>query len=217
MKIATWNIERLKIEKRQKTIETILNSVDADILVLTETDTRINLANYTYQVFSEELDSSQNYKSTERRVCIYSKYKITNQLKTFDAKTSLCVEIERNIGNLVIYGTIIGIYGNRHSSFNEDLSKQLEDFKNISDKHHCIIGDYNISFGDNYYYTKISRNLLNKLFETNDLKLVTNDLSEAIDHIAISAAVIQSHKIEIEEWNLDKSLSDHKGVSVKFL
>ena len=187
MKIATWNIERLKIEKRQKAIETILNSVDADILVLTETDTRINPANYTYKVFSEELDSLQNYKSTERRVAIYSKYKITNQLKTFDAKISLCVVIETNLGNLIVYGTIIGIYGNRNSSFNEDLSKQLEDFKSISDKNHCIIGDYNISFGDNYYYTKTGRNSLNELFETNDLKLMTNDLSEAIDHIAISS------------------------------
>ena len=217
MKIATWNIERLKLEKRQKAIETILNSVDADILVLTETDTRINPANYTYKVFSEELDSLQNYKSTERRVAIYSKYKITNQLKTFDAKISLCVVIETNLGNLIVYGTIIGIYGNRNSSFNEDLSKQLEDFKSISDKNHCIIGDYNISFGDNYYYTKTGRNSLNELFQTNDLKLVTNDLSEAIDHIAISSAAIQTHKIKIEEWNLDKSLSDHKGVSVKFM
>ena len=216
MKIATWNIERLKAIKQKETIESILSSVNADILVLTEADTRITLTNYTYKVFSEELNPAQ-YNPTERRVAIYSKYEIIRQLKTFDAKTSLCVELKTNMGNLIVYGTIIGVYGNRNADFNKDLSKQLEDFKALFGKNHCIIGDYNISFGDNYYYTKTGRDLLNELFKMNDLKLVTNNLPEAIDHIAISSALIQNHKIETEEWNFDKSLSDHKGVSMKFL
>lgn len=38
--------------------------------------------------------------------------------------------------------------------------------------------------------------------------------AECIDHIAISEKFIDSSTIEIREWNLEKSLSDHKGIVV---
>ena len=42
MKIANWNIERLKNSSKLDEITQILTNLDADILVLTETDNRIN-------------------------------------------------------------------------------------------------------------------------------------------------------------------------------
>ena len=41
MKIATWNIERLKKKKYLSEILSEIEKIDADILVLTETDSRI--------------------------------------------------------------------------------------------------------------------------------------------------------------------------------
>lgn len=43
MKIATWNIERLKHYKQVDEIHDILVRVNADILMITETDIRISL------------------------------------------------------------------------------------------------------------------------------------------------------------------------------
>ena len=41
MKIATWNIERLKHKSHLNTLKADCNRVGADILVLTETDQRL--------------------------------------------------------------------------------------------------------------------------------------------------------------------------------
>jgi len=58
--------------------------------------------------------------------------------------------------------------------------------------------------------------LLQSLRE-NRINLLTADRSECIDHIAISEAYVGSSKIQIQEWNLDKRLSDHKGITVEII
>ena len=153
MKIATWNIERLK---HYKDIEKILNtceSSNADILVLTETDERIR-PDYKYYYHTPLLKELRPdyYRPTENRVSIYSNYKFVRQHETFDRYTSLCVELETAGGNLLVYGTIMGIFGNREKSFKVDLIKQMVDIRRLSNEEQniCIIGDYNLSFCDNY-------------------------------------------------------------------
>lgn len=80
----------------------------------------------------------------------------------------------------------------------------------------CFCGDYNCSFADNYYFTKAGRStILNKLKE-NNLSLLTKARAECIDHIAITKAFIMDASIQIEEWNYERTLSDHKGIVVTF-
>nr|DAV46443.1 MAG TPA: RgfB-like protein [Caudoviricetes sp.] len=156
-----------------------------------------------------------SYRSTEHRISIFTNYRVVQQHETFDKYSSLCVELETDKGNLFVYGTIIGILGNRHTSFEWDLKKQIEDYKNLSsgEENICICGDFNCSFADNYYYTKSGRDLLLQTFASNSIKLLTKDVPSCIDHIAISNKFIGESRIQIEEWNLDKTLSDHKGVA----
>lgn len=84
-----------------------------------------------------------------------------------------------------MYGTIIGVEGNRRSSFREDLALQIEGVTRLSGtgKSICVAGDYNCSFCDNYYYTKDGRKSILKCFEENQLSLLTADREECIDHI----------------------------------
>lgn len=220
MTIATWNLERLKYSAATAKIISILEDLNADILVLTEFDERVNLENYPFQIATKSLSELQAgyYKSSEKRVRIYSKYEIVNQLPTYDEYTSCCAEIKTERGNLLVYGTIIGIFGNRHDNFKTDLPKQISDFRTLSKNHNlCIIGDYNISFSDNYYFTNWGRNELNNSFEENKITNLTQRLPEAIDHIAISKAFIGNALTETYEWNQDKKLSDHKGVSISWI
>jgi exonuclease III len=217
MKIANWNIERLKNSSKIDDITQNLTDLDADILVLTETDNRIFLENYEDSVSTNLLTEIEpkNYKETENRVTIYSKYKILRQFETFDKYTSLCVELKTEFGNLVIYGTIIGIYGNRNENFTTDLTKQILDFdKYAKDENFCVVGDYNISFSDNYYFTNYGRKELDNTFDKNKLTLLTRKQKECIDHIAISTNFVKNLKTEIHEWNFDKKMSDHKGIFV---
>ena len=219
MKIATWNLERLKHKSNLAEINLKIAELKADILVLTETDSRVSLNNYKYCIQTPKLKEIQldYYLESENRITIYTNYEIIRQLETYDKYTSLCVELKTEYGSLTVYGTIIGIYGNRNKNFNADLSQQLIDYQNLSvGNNFCLIGDYNMSFADNYYFTNYGRNELNRVFEECTLNLLTRNIPECIDHIVISESFITNLKTIIGEWNIDKSLSDHKGVFVDF-
>lgn len=226
MKIATWNVERLKHKKSLDEIIVICEQVHADILILTEADEQIQL-NYKYcfqtptppDMILPPYDVPLHYEPTEYRVAIYTNYPCVRQHSTFDQYTALCVELETEKGNLLVYGTIIGVHGNRRSSFDEDLKKQVEDYKRLSagGNNLCICGDYNCSFADNYYFTKDGRNHILQSFEENHIELLTANIPSCIDHIAVSTQFIGDGKIKIEEWNQEKRLSDHKGIAVEFM
>jgi endonuclease/exonuclease/phosphatase family metal-dependent hydrolase len=85
----------------------------------------------------------------------------------------------------------------------------------VKGKHLCVLGDFNCTFADNYYFTKDGRNTLEGLFSRNGLELLTRNQPECIDHIAISQGFIGSSSVSVEEWNHDKALSDHKGIAVE--
>ena len=219
MIIATWNVERLKHRRRLDEIASRCMDAHADILVLTEADTRIELP-YRHRFSSSPLsvDEGDAYLPTERRIVIFSRYDCVRQHETYDEKTALCVELKTEKGHLLVYGTIIGVHGNRRASFKRDLDRQLADYGRLSSLGDglCICGDFNCSFADGYYYTKDARRKLLESFSENDIALLTKDRSACIDHIAVSSSMISHMNPQIWEWNLDKTLSDHKGIAVRF-
>ena len=217
MKIATWNIERLKSSKKLAGIIAQLHAIDADLLILTEADERVILPQYENVLMSEPLNAPY-YNTHEHRTIIYSKYKLIGTDNTYDGETAVCACLETPNGPLAVYGTIIGIHGNRRPSFKENLEEQLLDFDFISHKMPlCIAGDFNISFSDNYYFVKHGRDSLNACFARNNLVNLTTELPEAIDHIVLSKSFVGNRTVKLTEWNLDKSLSDHKGVCVELI
>jgi len=219
MKIATWNVERLRHKKELEEILSACERSQADILVLTETDSQVR-PNYQYCFQTPSLVEIEPaaYRPTENRVSIFTNYKCLQQHTTFNKYTAICVELETEMGNLLVYGTIIGIYGNRHPSFQQDLSRQLADFRRLSASGHnlCVCGDFNCTFSDNYYYTERGRAAILQSFAENQIELLTRVRSECIDHIAITGGFLRGTSLQIEEWNLDKTLSDHKGIVISF-
>lgn len=217
MKIATWNIERLKHHARLNLITNAIEDLQADICVLTETDSRVNTKNYKHCIATPSLDLHRPgyYKATENRVTILTNYEIIKQYPTYDRYTSLCVELNTPSGNLLVYGTIIGIYGNRHLNFKEDLVQQIADIEKLAPGNNfCLAGDYNLSFFDNYYYTNFGRSEIEKSFEKNKIKLLTKHVKKCIDHIAVSTSFFKGYEEPPFEWNQSKTLSDHKGICV---
>lgn len=216
MKIATWNIERLKHKRELTDIMRYCEEIQADILVLTEADEQA-YPDFPYCYQTPKLSAIQPdyYKPTENRVSIFTRYKAVRQLPTYDKYTALCVELETERGNLLVYGTIIGIYGNRNPNFAADLTRQIEDIRRLSALGNvCVLGDYNLSFSDNYYYTKQGRADVLQCFSESKIVLLTKDRPECIDHIAFSENFVRGAAVRIDEWNYDKSLSDHKGIVV---
>lgn len=218
MIIATWNVERLKHKAELDAIIRECERPQADILILTETDEQVR-PSYRYCFQTPRLDEIQPgyYKATENRVSIFTNYPCVRRHPTYDPYTSICVELETERGNLLVYGTIIGIFGNRHTSFQPDLLEQVADFRRLAagGASLCVCGDYNCSFSDNYYYTKAGRDALLRSFEENKMKILTEAQPWCIDHIAISGCFVEGCDIRVQEWNLDKALSDHKGIAVE--
>ncbi|CAN5270243.1 hypothetical protein BH09BAC1_BH09BAC1_19370 [soil metagenome] len=219
MKIATWNLERPTPSSKTKNGKIIesLQSIDADILILTETNAIVNpgAAYMDYATISLDFWPEPYYKPGENRTTIWSKYAITEQVTTYDAFTAVCGVIQTPLGPITVYGTIIGIHANRRASFDIDLNKQLADWETlIGIGNTCIAGDFNISFADNYYYTKTGRNAISQFFKKHQLVNLTHDIPQNIDHIVISKALIEQADLQISTWNEDKKLSDHIGVCV---
>lgn len=234
MKIATWNVERLKHRKDLDEIIDICNRLHADILVLTESDIDIQpyykhcrhtetLENFDKPIPSHPTEDQLSththyYKPTERRVSIYTNYEIVREHTTYDKHTALCLELKTEKGNILVYGTIMGVLAHKKPFYMNDIIKQTNDIIRFTKEGYniCICGDYNCSFSDNYFFTSESRNLLLQKFTKCDIRLVTAGSWQGIDHIAISKEFIGESPVLISEWNTEKTLSDHKGISVQF-
>jgi len=221
MKIATWNVQRphATSKTRNQKIINALQRVDADIVILTENHSLINLGPEYTVCSTTSLDHwpEPTYKPGENRTTIFTKYPVLKQLATYDAFTAVCAVIQTPLRELTVYGTIIGIHGNRRASFNVDLEQQVADWKTLATTRHlCLAGDFNISFADNYYFTHHGRNIINKVLEELHLENLTAHIPQNIDHIAISQSFVKSAQCKVTVWNEDKSLSDHIGVCVQF-
>jgi len=216
MKIVTWNLERPK--KANHLILDKLNEFDADILILTETNSAINLGRDYFFVATKSLEKGYDgveYKQGENRTTIWSKYKINMQYMTCDSFTSVCAEIESEMGILNVYGTIIGVFGGHGERFRSDLENQLIDFENLSHKNSfCIAGDFNITFSGRAYPSHDARNKMNSIFEKLDLTNLTSNIENSADHIVLSREFLSDKKFNIEIWNEDKTLSDHIGICI---
>ena len=86
MRIATWNVERLKHIDQIDMMQSLCRDVAADILVLTETDSRIH-PDYKYCIETPKAKDiiPGLYKDTENRVSIYTDYPIIRQYDTYDS------------------------------------------------------------------------------------------------------------------------------------
>ena len=227
--IATWNVERpnLTMEKEKERVNAInaeLKKHPADILILTETNECITPENIEYVHHSEPLEKEAGgnyYKEGERRVSIWSVHPIIETLKVKNSLTSACAVIQTPLGNLAVFGCIIGIHG-RGKGFDTDLQDQMADLRRFQEAGYniCYAGDFNMSFCDSFYTKKSARSQLSVLFSTLKMKNLTADIPENIDHIVISESFRPISSFEKECWNKDKKnacpivLSDHKGVAV---
>ena len=183
-------------------------------MVLTEADKRLQL-DYKYCIEAPPAKdiNPELYRDTENRVSIYTDYPVIRRYDTYDKYTALCVELETEQGNLLVYGTIMGNFGNREKSYMPDLEKQMEDVRRLSALGSiCIAGDYNCSFSDNYYFVTDGRNLVRNTFEECGISILTEMQLQCIDHIAVSDSFAGNAVVNVSEWNMEKTLSDHKGI-----
>lgn len=213
MRIATWNLQRIDKRKNQLILDKLVD-INADILVLTETNSIIQLENYTCistDLLPTDFDDIK-YNFGENRVSILTKYKATTQHKTFDSYSTVCSDIETPYGLLTVYGSIIGVFANRQPRFDNDLNGQLADFEKIfPGRQVCFAGDLNVTFSGRPWPSNKARQILVDAFNKYNLTNTTSNIADTVDHIVLSNEFLDNKHLEIETWNEDKKLSDHVG------
>ena len=93
------------------------------------------------------------------------------------------------------------------------MKAQSLDFENLSGNI-CIAGDFNIALSGFAYPSHKARNEINETLEKLNLKCLTSEIMDNVDHIAISKSYFKNSGTSIEIWNEDKKLSDHIGICI---
>lgn len=210
MKIATWNLNWPRTASKIEAINDELEKVDADVLILTETNDVIRPGAEYRHLSSDPLPAPRPYayKSGDHEATIWSKYAIT-QIAIKERFTSVCVQLP--LEKMIVYGTVIGILGIK-KSFSSDLRNQINDWEVIgaTERNICIAGDFNVCWNGEKF-PKVGRDEIAKCFDRLSIENLTREIEGNIDHIAISKSYVKTAECK---WNLDKKLSDHIGVSV---
>jgi endonuclease/exonuclease/phosphatase family metal-dependent hydrolase len=244
MRVATWNLDHASNNSRPVDLQIQqINRVDPDILVLTETCEKVDLAPYGYSSVSPQKKNQYGkFWST-----IWSKYPIVKQIETYDTETAVCAEIDTPLGAIIVYGTILCYHGYKgpnnspvwfehHKTIKEHSDDWFEiRSKDIGQKPFVVCGDFNQTRdGSKAYCSKggESISLLNEQLTRNNLTCLTEEdfgrtgklntdpkkgsLRNNIDHICMSHEAFTVR--EIGAWDhfteSEKYMTDHNGVYV---
>jgi len=238
LKIATWNLMRpTTFSRRNANILHKLEDVDADILVLTETNSCIDLSKHyktcfsTTPLFQSLSIGTGPYGQGENRVTIWSKFSGQRRSDMCNSHSGICALLKcDDWGELNIYGTILGIYGKNRGQYEPVLTRtdfqtavevQIIDWERLEGLGNlCIAGDFNTSLTGDYYVSNIGRPAINDCFKRLKIKVPTSDIPNNIDHIALSEKFLKDFdpNPQWETWNdaKDKNqFSDHMGICLK--
>lgn len=227
LRIATWNVERpsmrgWKRPRRNPIIIGQIQKIKADIWILTETHQVISPGNDFTNISTERADI---HKEGERRVMIWSRYPITQQLATFDPTVAVCGDIETSVGNLRVYGTIITW---AHNKGPEGKSKMWDEHYESIGAHgndwvklsqpvsaFCAAGDFNETLNElGWYGTSKGREMMSHELKRNNLECLTKGFR--IDHICVTKGWV--NQAEVHRWSSPefdgKPVSDHPGYYV---
>jgi hypothetical protein len=237
-RIATWNLERpakYGYTKNAIRLEKIYE-IDADIWVLTETNSAIDLSDRGYKAIASP--PIENYhKKGENLATIWTRLPIARQIETFDSTAAVCGEVESPFGPILVYGTVIpyaddkGEDGNskRWEEHRKSLLLHHQDWLRIRreylDRLFCIAGDINLSLdGSGWYENARSIEILNNALEDLEMVCVTKDnyqktkgLSRStIDHIFLPKSLSDRAMVEVWEGTdpRGEKMSDHNGILV---
>lgn len=224
MKIATLNIDWAL--KGQRKIEMFLRKTDFDFLILTEA-IDLGLPNYNHKYRSEQIPENRIYEDLNYsqylngnkafRTIIYSKRPFVKKHEVVDDKTCLAIEFETDIGNVIIYTTIVGTWFKKLPYAKTELENCISDCETLYTKKRnlIVVGDLNTSFIEtekSYTINIETTKLLKTLFQKLNLKIATETIETNIDHIVIPDSIQSESGVFVEK----DILSDHKGVFVRF-
>jgi hypothetical protein len=217
MKILSWNLHHLEgdldsdINNSRKQL---IMDHDADIVILTNTKLKFFIGSTYKRISTTGIPLRHDgitYKEGENRVSVYTKYPTKNKVKTFDNYTSVCQMIETPLGNLNVYGTIIGA---KSELFESDFVEQKEDLVRIEGAI-CYAGDLNTSFTGTLVPNEKTVNEVQEFLNDQNIAVLTADFDNTTHHVAISKSFLKGNTTQVELFPVDAQLSHHEMIVVE--
>ena len=242
LRVATWNLDRPGFRKKNRLepqLE-VLASINADILILTETHESARPSGYEHHLASEP--DPRYHKSGESCASIWSRYPLTAIPTAADNRYfTVCAEIQgpTGIGPMIVYGTIITYHGDgvyegvpAWSRHRTAVTTQVAEWYALSQRYpdhmRIIAGDFNENLdGKRWYGVKDAKAAITTgLTEASmtcptaatDLSLINGPgrLSRStVNHICVSE--FNATVVGVRAWEgtqSDTVLSDHNGILV---
>ncbi len=244
IRIATWNLDRSGIRGKARLAPQLefLKSVDADILVLTETHELVKPFGYDYYLASER--DPGYHKVGESCATIWSRFPMTEiPTATENRYFTVCAEIQGppGIGNVIVYGTIITYHGDgvsqcvpvwsRHRAA---VKSQVAEWNALalrySNRMRVVAGDFNENLdGRRWYGVADAKEALTVGMLAADMHCPTAapDLSlfnspgslsrSTVNHVCVSNGKAKVTGVQAwEGTQAGVALSDHNGILVDF-
>ncbi len=242
IRIATWNLDRSGIRGKARLTPQLdfLNSVDADILVLTETHTSAKPIGYDHHLASEP--DPGYHKVGESCATIWSRFPMTEIPTAAENRYfTVCAEIKGppGIGNVIVYGTIITYHGDgvsqcvpAWSRHRAAVKSQVAEWNALALRYpahtRVVAGDFNENLdGRRWYGVADAKDALRVGMLAADMHCPTAapDLSlvnsagslsrSTVNHVCVSNGKVKVTGVQAwEGTQAGVVLSDHNGILV---
>jgi len=234
LKIGTWNVQYGRGAKKNATRLGLLLAEDADVWVLTETHSDLDLSpKYTSSTTTPR--NSPNHGG--RWTSIWTKWPIVERIETRDRSRTLAIHLEIAGCSVIVYGTVLPWLNDAGPSrdasgwteFARVTSLQGEEWTRLRAEYPdavvIVAGDLNQNLGGPHHYgTSNGRALLRNQLARADLvcltdadRMIPGTLGRPpIDHVCVAVPTGSNLTSEIvtgwEGRQGDARLSDHSAV-----
>lgn len=237
IKLATWNVAYGRGCEPNRRRREVLDQVDADVWVLTETHCELTPGDGYKSIASDVRCSPRNKRVDEGSswVTIWARTALSPRREhvTCGMRTAACT-LDTKRGPFWIFGTVLPWYTDREAgSVADEAARQKVDWLRLSSRAAlpqvpgCVAGDFNVDLGGgpHYYGSRESKAAVQKCLDDAGLTLLTGHQHLTapdsnfglIDHIAVSHKIADPGVTRSAWGTLNargQKLSDHPGVAV---
>jgi hypothetical protein len=239
VRIGVWNLECVSFKDRNPARLDFLRNHDADIWVLTETHTEIDLSSsHPHSVHSRRRERSRNDMYW---VSIWSRFPVVEAVNEPDVRSAIAL-LDTPIGRLLVYGTVWPWHSDTGEHPGDPawtnwlrqapvIMQQASHWQQLRadwpDSILCVAGDLNMTFGGpNSYYSREGRLEAALAMQAHDLvcttawpRLPQGTLETSpIDHVLLPHEWAMRTSV-CETWpghpRQPDRLSDHSGLIVQ--
>ena len=196
------------------TFKELIIEHDADVVILTHTNLNFQLGGIYKRIATQEMPLRHDgidYKEGENRVSIYTKYPLKNKVKTYDDHNSICQMLDTPLGNLNIYGTVIGA---NKELFESDLLEQKDDLERIQGAI-CYVGDYQMSFVKPYLPNEEKVMDMQAFADSQKMAILTADFEKLLSHVMISKSFLKGNTTKLDLFEVPSHISNKEIIVVE--